>query len=146
MTSLTASLSSLLLSLWLLIAAHEAGHFYMAYFLRRPIAKLKIGAGPLLYSRMWKGIVCEFRLIPLNGHVALVYGSRNKWVDIAVHAAGPFVNLLLAAPLYLLGFTSIANASLFLGVYNLYPIARWHTDGYNIVRRWARTSLPKDVI
>ena len=121
MLAQATSLLSALAWLWLLVAAHEAGHFFVAHFLDRPLASLTIGDGPVLRQWYWRGINCQAKLLPFSGAVRLVVNSRRKWVNLSIYFAGCAVNLALAAVFGTLGLRDAANLSLLLALYNLLP-------------------------
>jgi len=122
--------------LWLLIAAHEAGHFCVAYILDRPISRLVIGSGPRLREWYWRGIRCDCRLLPFSGEVGMVALSRRRWVNVAIFAAGPAVNVVLWGLLDALGLRDAANCSLILAAGNLVPVG--NLDGAQIWRELRR--------
>lgn len=105
-----------LLAIAILIAVHEAGHFFVARWCKVKVLRFAIGFGKPLWQRVG-GDGTEYVLgtIPLGGYVrmldsrndALTEQERNLAFDqqsvykrIAIVAAGPLVNLLFAALLY----------------------------------------------
>lgn len=106
----------------LLIAIHEAGHFFMARFCGVYVERFSLGFGPVLFSlRDKKGTEYSLSLIPLGGYVKM-YGEKlddsineerlnqsfsNKkiWQRFLIVAAGPLCNILLAWLLYVVVFS-----------------------------------------
>ena len=105
-----------LLSLAILIAVHEAGHFFVARWCKVKVLRFAIGFGKPVWRRIGSdGTEYVLGSIPLGGYVRML-DSRNEAVTeqerrvafdqqsvykrIAIVAAGPLINLLFAALLY----------------------------------------------
>ncbi|MHC1701063.1 MAG: RIP metalloprotease RseP [Humidesulfovibrio sp.] len=114
---------AVLLVLGGLIFFHELGHFLMARSLGIGVKAFALGFGPRLFSFTWG--MTEYRLcaVPLGGYVmlagespdrdedpaiptGLLFSARPVWQRMAVVAAGPVANFLLAWGLYWALFAS----------------------------------------
>ena len=106
-----------------LIFFHELGHFLVARILGIGVKAFALGFGPRLFSFTWG--LTEYRLcaVPLGGYVMLagespdheedpaipkhlLFSARPVWQRMAVVAAGPAANFLLAWGLYWALFAS----------------------------------------
>jgi len=102
----------------LLVVIHELGHYWVARWCGVHIERFSFGFGKVL-ARYTDKRGCEwaFSAIPLGGYVMMrneappaagadyragTLKSKNVWQRIAIAAAGPFANLVLAALLYAL--------------------------------------------
>ena len=105
------------LALGLLIAVHEYGHYRMARLCGVKVLRFSIGFGRALARWQPKGSSTEFVLgaFPLGGYVLmldereapvpeserhLAFNTRPLRSRVAIVAAGPLANLLLAVLLY----------------------------------------------
>jgi len=114
---------AVLLVLGGLIFFHELGHFLMARSLGIGVKAFALGFGPKLFSFTWG--LTEYRIcaVPLGGYVmlagespdnpedpaipkGLLFSARPVWQRMAVVAAGPLANFLLAWGLYWALFAS----------------------------------------
>lgn len=111
------TLISFVVTLGILIAVHEYGHYRVAVACGIKVLKFSIGFGQPLYTWRLKGKDTEFSIgmLPLGGYVKML-DEREAPVDpaerhlafntqplksrAAVVAAGPLANLLLAVLLY----------------------------------------------
>ena len=111
------TLISFVVTLGILIAVHEYGHYRVAVACGIKVLKFSIGFGKPIYSWRLKGKSTEFSIgmLPLGGYVKML-DEREAPVDpverhlafntqplksrAAVVAAGPLANLLLAVLLY----------------------------------------------
>lgn len=106
-----------LVTLAILIAVHEYGHYRVAVACDVKVLRFSIGFGRVIYSRRIGRDGCEFALsaIPLGGYVRMLdeqdgdippallhraFNRRPLWQRSAIVAAGPAANLLLAVLLY----------------------------------------------
>ena len=92
----------------LLIAPHEAGHFAVAKWCGVRVIEFSIGAGTKLWSTTRNGTLYAIRLIPIIGYVRMGgmeagdfnepngFHSKAPWKRIAILAAGPIANFLVA--------------------------------------------------
>ena len=111
------TLAAFLLALGLLIAVHEYGHYRMAVACGVKVLRFSIGFGPTLLRRQSKDSSTEFVLaaFPLGGYVKmldereapvadeelhLAFNTQPLRSRVAIVAAGPLANLLLAVVLY----------------------------------------------
>ena len=134
-------IAGLVVCLFLAVGIHEFGHFAIAYILKRPLARVEVGTGPLLYFFTWKGI--NFRLydIPLGGKTLFVFGSRKKWVNLSIMFAGPVANLLTWYVMYCIdGNDMLARISLMMAMLNLMPFRteNINSDGHQIMQEWRK--------
>ena len=111
------TLAAFVLALGLLIAVHEYGHYRMAVACGVKVLRFSIGFGKVLYSWQPKGSATEFVLaaFPVGGYVKmldereapvaaeerhLAFNTQPLRSRVAIVAAGPVANLLLAVLLY----------------------------------------------
>lgn len=122
------TLLAFLFALAILIAVHEWGHFWVARRFGVKVLRFSLGFGPVLFSRRDRqGTEFSLSAIPLGGYVRFVdqrdpdydpllesvsYNSKPVWQRMAIVAAGPMANFLLAIALYavinLQGISSLA--------------------------------------
>ena len=106
-----------LVALGVLVAVHEYGHYRMAVACGIKVLRFSIGFGPVLWRHQPQGSSTEFVLsaFPLGGYVRmlderespvapherhLAFNTQPLRARMAVVAAGPLANLVLAALLY----------------------------------------------
>jgi regulator of sigma E protease len=111
------TLGSFFLALVLLIAVHEYGHYRMAVACGVKVLRFSIGFGKVLYTWKPAGSPTEFVIsaFPLGGYVKmldereasvsanerhLAFNTQALRARVAIVAAGPLANLVLAAALY----------------------------------------------
>lgn len=111
------TLAAFVLALGLLIAVHEYGHYRMAVACGVKVLRFSIGFGKTLFRWQPKGSSTEFvvAVFPLGGYVKMLDERESPVADaerhlafntqplrsrIAIVAAGPVANLLLAVLLY----------------------------------------------
>ncbi|WP_114970451.1 RIP metalloprotease RseP [Rhodoferax ferrireducens] len=111
------TLAAFVLALGLLIAVHEYGHYRMAVACGVKVLRFSIGFGKTLFRWQPKGSSTEFILaaFPLGGYVKmldereapvadgerhLAFNTQPLRSRVAIVAAGPVANLLLAVLLY----------------------------------------------
>lgn len=100
-----------------LIAIHEWGHFFVARWCGVKVLTYSIGFGPTLFEWTSKKSGVNYRLaaLPLGGYVRMLDGRegdvvehekpmafnhQSVWKRIAIVAAGPLVNLVLAVLIF----------------------------------------------
>jgi regulator of sigma E protease len=105
------------LTVAILITAHEWGHYRVAVACGVRIYRFSIGFGPVLWRRPFGEPGCEFVIsaIPLGGYVLMLekpdadtppqdapraLGNRPLWQRAAVILAGPLANLVLGVVFY----------------------------------------------
>lgn len=120
-----------LLTLGILVAIHEWGHYWVAKRLGVKILRYSLGFGKVIWSRRYGPDQTEFALaaIPLGGYVKMLderegevkpeerhraFNTQSLPVRAAIVAAGPLVNLLFAVLAFMLMFM--------LGVSGLRPL------------------------
>jgi regulator of sigma E protease len=117
---------TLLITLSLLVAFHEYGHFIIARLCGVKVLCFSIGFGPKLFSfNDKKGTEFAFSLLPLGGYVKMLDEREAPVADdeldqafnrkpvlqrIAVVSAGPIANFLLAIVVYWLVFLGGSTA------------------------------------
>lgn len=111
------TLVAFLFALTVLIAVHEYGHYRMAVACGVRVLRFSIGFGPVIWRRQRDASSTEFVLsaVPLGGYVRMlderegevaeqdrIYAFNNQRLlkRVAIVAAGPLANLLLAVVLY----------------------------------------------
>lgn len=100
-----------------LVAIHEFGHYYTARRLGVKVLVYSIGFGPTLFKWTSKktGIQYQLSALPLGGYVKMLderegnvkdedlpyaFNRQPVWKRIAIVAAGPIINLVLAVILF----------------------------------------------
>ena len=118
--------------LGILVFVHEFGHFIVGKFYGIGIEIFSIGFGPKLAGFSRNGTDYRLSWIPLGGYVKFVGASPTEevpdhlkgkefykapvWTRVAVVAAGPFANFILAILAYtLLGFSGIPHPPPIIG-------------------------------
>ncbi len=110
------SILGVLLTIFIVVGVHEGAHFAVARFLGIKVLRCSIGFGKALYTwRDKKGTEYVLAPFPLGGYVKLLDESEDVvpenekhlafnrqpiYKRVAVVAAGPFSNLLMAVLLY----------------------------------------------
>jgi len=115
---LTILISIIVLSV--LVMFHEFGHFIVAKLSGARVNEFSIGFGPRLFKKKYRETEYSFRALLFGGYVALE-GEDEKsndpraivnkpWpVRLAVFAAGPLMNILLAFLLLFIVFFNIGS-------------------------------------
>ena len=110
------SILSIVVALGVLITFHEFGHYYVARRCGVKVLRFSVGFGKPLYRFVNQaGTEFVLALIPLGGYVRMLderegevadaeksqaFNNKNVWQRIAIVAAGPLANFLLAIVLY----------------------------------------------
>jgi len=113
---LIQTILSFLVALLILVSIHEFGHFYVARLCGVKVLRFSIGFGTVLCSRRDKqGTEFALAALPLGGYVKmlderegtvapeerhLAFNNKNVWQRIAIVAAGPLANFILAIVLF----------------------------------------------
>lgn len=113
---LIQTIVSFLVALLILVSIHEFGHFYVARRCGVKVHRFSIGFGKVLWSwRDKQGTEYAFAALPLGGYVKmlderegdvlpeerhLAFNNKTVWQRIAIVAAGPLANLVLAILLF----------------------------------------------
>ena len=107
---------SFLVALLILVSIHEFGHFYVARRCGVKVLRFSIGFGRVLWSRRDnQGTEYALAALPLGGYVKMLdereatvlpeerqfaFNNKNVWQRIAIVAAGPIANFILAILLF----------------------------------------------
>ena len=106
-----------LVVLGILVVFHELGHFIVARWCGVKVLRFSVGFGRVVWSRRWGDDAIEWAVsaIPLGGYVKMLderegpvdaedlpraFNRQNVYKRIAIVAAGPIANLLLAVLLF----------------------------------------------
>src|SRR5437763_2223338 len=117
MVDVAYKIVAFLITLGLLVVFHELGHFVVARLAGVKVLRFSVGFGRVIWSRRRGPDNTEWALsaVPLGGYVKMVderegdvypadlpraFNRQNVWRRIAIVAAGPFANLLLAVGLF----------------------------------------------
>ena len=104
-------------TLGVLVVFHELGHYVVARFVGVKVLRFSVGFGRIVWSRRFGRDRTEWALsaVPLGGYVKMVderegevspadlgraFNRQSVWRRIAIVAAGPVANLLLAVLLF----------------------------------------------
>ncbi len=102
-----------------LVVIHEFGHFIVAKASGVRVEEFSVGFGPRLFGFEAGGTLYAFRLFLLGGYVRLYgmepgqpetpdsFNQRPLWARVLTIAAGPLMNLLLAAALFWVLFSGL---------------------------------------
>ncbi len=107
---------SFLVALLVLVSIHEFGHFYVARRCGVKVHRFSIGFGKVLWSwRDRQGTEYALAALPLGGYVKMLderegivapeerhmaFNNKSVWQRIAIVAAGPIANFILAIFLF----------------------------------------------
>ena len=105
------------IAIGVLVSIHEFGHFWVARKVGVKVLRFSIGFGKVLWSYQKNSNTTEYVLsaIPLGGYVKMVderegevseadlpyaFNRQSLWARVAIVAAGPLFNLILAVALF----------------------------------------------
>lgn len=114
---MSSSITGFLLTIAILVAVHEYGHYRMALWCGVRVLRFSIGFGPVIWRRVRSSDGCEFvlSLIPMGGYVrmldereapvpeplqSMAFNRKSLRQRSAIVAAGPLANFVLAVLLY----------------------------------------------
>ncbi|HET9045709.1 MAG TPA: RIP metalloprotease RseP [Casimicrobiaceae bacterium] len=117
MIDVAYKLVAFLITLGVLVVIHELGHFWVARLCGVKVLRFSVGFGRILWSRPFGPDGTEWALsaVPLGGYVKMAderegdvaprdlpraFNRQNVWKRIAIVAAGPIANLLLAVLMF----------------------------------------------
>jgi len=119
--------ASFIVALSILVAIHEYGHFWVARRCNVKVHRFSIGFGKVLFKKQDKhGTEFVIAAIPLGGYVKMLDGrvedvpeelsqfafdKKTVWQRIAIVAAGPIANFLLAIVAFFLMYTIGVNSA-----------------------------------
>lgn len=168
------------LVLGILIVVHEFGHFAVARLAGVKVLRFSVGFGRSLWSRQFGRDGTEFSIgvFPIGGYVKMLderegivapgelhrsFSRQSVWRRMAIVAAGPVANLVLAAALFwilffsgtdelrpLLGKPSVSSAAEAAGIENGElvlsvagdPVRTWQEMRWSLMR----SAVDKDVV
>ncbi len=111
----------------ILILVHELGHFVAARRVGIPVHEFSLGFGYKLLSTKKGETEYSLRLIPLGGFVRMAgeepgdtdnpdgFNKRTPWEKMQVSFAGPFMNFVLAALIFIYIFAVIGVPQAIVG-------------------------------
>lgn len=121
-------LFNVIVSFFISLVLHEAGHYVAARLVKIPVIEAGLGWGPTLFGVRIHKLFCKVRTLPIGAYIRLdmsVLRSRPLWQQLFVLGAGIAVNLLLAAVAWGSLFGTI-NLALAIG--NVLPL--YQHDGW----------------
>ncbi|HEY3486734.1 MAG TPA: RIP metalloprotease RseP [Gammaproteobacteria bacterium] len=119
MSQLFISIFAFILALGILVAIHEFGHFWVARRLGVKVLRFSLGFGKVIWRRQGGETEYVLSALPLGGYVKMLgeqddnvaeherhraFSTQPVWKRIAIVAAGPLANFILAAFLYICVF------------------------------------------
>ena len=119
--------AAFIVALSILVAIHEYGHFWVARRCNVKVHRFSIGFGKVLFKKVDKhGTEFAIAAIPLGGYVKMLDGrvenvepedaeyafdNKTVWQRIAIVAAGPIANFLLAIVAFFLMYSIGVNSA-----------------------------------
>ena len=116
------SIAAFIVALGVLVSFHEFGHFWVARRLGVKVLRFSVGFGRALWRRVGKdGVEYVIAAVPLGGYVKMLderegdvlpadapraFNRQPVWKRIAIVAAGPLANFLLAFVAYWVVYVS----------------------------------------
>lgn len=110
-----------------IVIFHELGHFLLAKWNGIEVIEFSLGMGPRLLSHVWGDTRYSLKLLPIGGSCQMVgeeeasdsegaFGNKSVWARIAVVAAGPVFNFILAWVLALIIVGSVGYDNTMVGI------------------------------
>lgn len=142
MMDLLLILPAFLLTIGLLVTVHEFGHYWVARKMGVKVLRFSIGFGKPLWTKVAGNDRTEYVVaaLPLGGYVKMLderegdvpeeelgraFNRQNVWKRIAIVAAGPIANFLLAIVVYAIMFgTGVPAGHPYLDVLKDSPAAQ----------------------
>lgn len=140
-SNLLIILPAFLVTIGVLVAIHEFGHFWVARKLGVKVLRYSIGFGKPLWRRIGKDET-EYVIaaLPFGGYVKmlderegqvdpaerhLAFNTQSVWKRMAIVIAGPLANFLLAIFIYFITFSLVGNPAMkpFVSAANNSPAA-----------------------
>ncbi|RBW47408.1 zinc metallopeptidase RseP [Psychromonas sp. B3M02] len=119
--------ASFIIALSILVAIHEYGHFWVARRCGVKVHRFSLGFGKVLFKKVDKhGTEFAVAAIPLGGYVKMLDGrvedvpeeladfafnNKTVWQRIAIVAAGPLANFLLAIVAFFIMYSIGVNSA-----------------------------------
>lgn len=137
-----------LLTIGVVVAVHEGGHFGAARMLGIAVDRFSLGMGPVLWKRTKNGIEYVLSALPIGGYVRFVEDSpeltpevratliKNApiWKRAVVIAAGPLMNFILAVVLFAaVGLTGVRDIVPYVAAVDGTPAASAGVKPYDII-------------
>lgn len=131
----------------LIIIIHESGHFLLAKCCGITVTEFSLGMGPRILSTVRGGTRYSWKLLPFGGSCMMLgedtgdagegtFGSKSVWARIAVVAAGPIFNFLLAYVLSIFIIGSVGyDLPVMLSVTEGYPAAEAGMQAGDVITR-----------
>ena len=109
--TMLGTLLAFAVAIGVLVTFHEFGHYWVARRCGVKVLRFSIGFGKPLYTVRWRGTDWTLSPIPLGGYVKMLdereapvavhelhraFNRQSVWRRIAVVAAGPLANFVLA--------------------------------------------------
>jgi regulator of sigma E protease len=125
--NILVSIPAFIFAIAILVTIHEFGHYWVARKMGVKVLRFSIGFGKPLWSKVAGADKTEYVIaaIPLGGYVKMLderegrveeyekhraFNQKSVWKRIAIVAAGPLANFLLAIVLYSIVFVLGTNA------------------------------------
>lgn len=138
--SFIQTILAFLVAILLLVSLHELGHLVVARLCGIKVLRFSVGFGTPFFKKTWRNIEWCLAPIPLGGYVKMVdtregdvaeadlpyaFDKQHPLKRIAVVAAGPLTNLVLAVFLYFAAFGvgGVTEVRPYVGTVNTASIA-----------------------
>lgn len=102
----------------LIVFFHEFGHFIVARLNGVTVHEFALGMGPKIFTKQGKETLYAIRLFPIGGYVSMEgedeasaeegsFSEKKPLQRLSIITAGPLMNFLLSALLFIIIFTAI---------------------------------------